>query len=529
MKVKFIVSIGLVLMAWVVSAQKTIKLKNADNSIGRTVGKERQDWLIGNVIFIQNQTTIYCDSAKRNKKNNSLEAFGHVKITDGDSITVTSFFLSYDGNTRIARLRNKVVFNKLNTATLYTDFLDFDRQRNKATYFNGGKLVDSANTLTSVKGYYDTRSNLASFKKDVVTEGKDFNMKSDTLQYHTKTKIIYFHDKTVVTDAEGKVATYNSGYYDTQAKFSNIQKGVIESQSYIMQGDTYVLDDKKLFYQATGKVIMTSKEENMIIYGDHGDYNKARGFTKVYGHCYLAKIDSPGDTLFLSADTLVSIENKDPKKKRLLAYHNVKIFKNDMQGIADSLAYISVDSILHFYRDPALWNEGNQMTADTIRIELRKKNIHKIFMIGNSFVTAQDSLENFNQIKGRLMTTYFRNQKIHHVDVQGNGQSIYYVLEEKELKDSTRVATITFLTGMNKIECSNMKINFDDGKIKDITFLKNPDAAFIPPHEIKPTDRTLAGFSWRGPDRPKRGDIGKLDTREKTGTLPKKVPTKGPQ
>ena len=523
MKVKYILLIAFLWVGVSAFGQKKLYIKHADNSVGRTVGKEREDWLIGNVVFEQNQTTIYCDSAKWIKKGRSIEAFSRVKITDGDSVTVTASFLSYDGNTRIAKLRNKVVFNKLNTATLYTDFLDFDRIKNKATYFNGGKLVDSTNTLTSVKGYYDTRSNLASFKKDVVTEGKEFNMKSDTLQYHTKTKIIYFHDKTVVTDVEGKTATYNSGYYDTQSKLSAIQKGIIESQSYIMEGDSYELDDKKLFYRSSGNVIMTSKEENMAIHGDHGDYNKARGFTKVYGHCYVAKVDSPGDTLFIAADTLVSIENKDPKLKRLLAYHNVKIFKNDMQGIADSLAYVSIDSLLHFYRKPALWNGDNQMTADTIRIQLRKKNIDQIFMIGNSFVTAIDSLQNYNQIKGRLMTTYFKNQKIHHVDVRGNGQSVYFVLEEKEIKDSTMIAKITFLMGMNKIECSNMKINFDDGKMKDITFLKNPDASFIPPQEIKPTDRTLAGFEWRGKDRPKRGDIGKSDTREKTEALPKKV------
>src|SRR6185503_18150703 len=128
------------------TAQKTLKLKQADKLIGRTKNEERSSWVIGNVIFIQNQTTIYCDSAKQNKKNNSIEAYGHVRITDGDSITVTSLFLNYDGNKRIAHLRKNVVFHKLKTATLYTDFLDFDRVKNKANYFNGGKLVDSTNT-----------------------------------------------------------------------------------------------------------------------------------------------------------------------------------------------------------------------------------------------------------------------------------------------------------------------------------------------------------------------------------------------
>lgn len=497
-------------------SQKTIKLKHADNSVGRTVDGERQDWLVGNVVFTQNQTTIYCDSAKRNKKENSVEAFGNIRITEGDSITVTALSLSYDGNKRLAKLRKNVVFNKLNTATLYTDFLDFDRSRNMAKYFNGGKLVDSTNTLTSRKGYYDTRSNMASFKTNVVGVSKDSTrLTSDTLQYQTKTKVVYFRDKTVVTDKEGKIANYTSGFYDTQSKFSTISRGTIETQSYIMRGDNYKLDDRKLFYQATGNVVMTSKEENMIIYGDRGDYYKDRGITKVSGRCYVAKVDAPGDTLFLSADSLISIDSKDVKKKRLLAYHNVKIFKKDLQGIADSLVYVSIDSMLYFYRNPALWNEGNQMTADSIRVLLRKKNIDRIFMVGNSFVASEDSLNNFNQIKGRLMTSYFRNRKIHHVDVQGNGQSLYFATEEKEIKDTTTViGRLIFLTGLNKIECSNMKINFLNGKVDNITFIKEPDARFIPPHEITKEVRTLDGFTWRGVERPKRQDVVKVSTPE---------------
>jgi lipopolysaccharide export system protein LptA len=508
-EITFALSILLAIVACSVHAQKTLKLKKADKITGVTVNGERFDWVIGNVIFTQNQTTIYCDSAKRNKKSNSIEAFGHVRITDGDSVTVTSRTLIYDGNKRIAHLRKNVVFNKLKTATLYTDFLDFDRAKNKANYFNGGKLVDSTNTLTSVKGYYDIRTNMASFKKDVVGESDDYTLHSDTLQYHTKTKIIYFKDKTTVKDAEGKTATYTSGFYDTRSKLSNIHKGVIETQSYNMVGESYFLDDKKLFYQAIGNVVMTSKEENMIIYGDRGDYYKSQGITKVFGNCFVAKIDNESDTLFLTADSLVSIESKDPKKKRLLAYHHVKIFKTDMQGVADSLAYVSVDSMLYFYHNPALWNAGNQMTADTIKILLLKKTINKILMINNSFVASQDSLKNFNQIKGRLMTAHFRVKKIHHVDVQGNGESLYYATEEKEVKDSTAILKITFLTGVNKIVCSNMKINFTDGKINNITFMKNPDASFIPPHELTEKDSILPGFVWRGKEKPARKDVVK--------------------
>lgn len=507
------------LLATTAFGQKTIKLEKADKLLNRTDNGLRSDWVIGNVVFTQNQTTIYCDSAKRDKKENSLEAFGRIKITDGDSVTVTALSLFYDGNTRVAKLRKNVVFNKLQTAILYTDFLDFDRQRNKARYFNGGKLVDSTNTLTSTKGYYDLHTNLAAFKHEVKGVNKDFTLTSDTLQYHTKTKVIYFKDHTTVVDAEGKTATYKTGYYDTQNKLSQLQLATIETPTYRMTGNNYFLDDQRLFYQANGNVVMTSKDENLTVYGDHGDYYKAQGFSKVYGHSYVAKVDEAGDTLFLAADTLVSIDSKEANKKKLIAYHNVKIYKSNMQGVADSVVYVSKDSLLIFFRDPVLWNEGSQMTADTIKIRMKQKNIDKIYLVNNSFVASQDSLKNFNQIKGRLMTAHFSDKKIKHVDVSGNGQSIYFATEEKEVKDSVHILKVTFLTGINKIECSNMKINFADGKVNNITFMKKPDASFIPTHLINEADTKLEGFVWRGADRPQKKDVvkgkGRMQTAEK--------------
>jgi len=258
-----------------------------------------------------------------------------------------------------------------------------------------------------------------------------------------------------------------------------------------------------------GHVAMTHKVENMTIFGDDGFYDKKRGISKVYGNAYVAKVMDSGDTLFLSADTLVSIENKDPKKKMLLAFHNVKIFKNDMQGIADSLVYLSSDSTLFFYRDPVLWSDENQMTADSIHMLLKDKNISRIYMVSNSFVVSIDSLKDYNQIKGRRMTTYFENKKIHHVVVEGNGETIYHILEEKDIKKDSLLIKITFLSGMNKTICSNMRINFKDGKVSGINFYVKPDASFFPPQDIKEKDRKLKGFTWRGSARPKKDDVVK--------------------
>ncbi|MEQ1585796.1 MAG: OstA-like protein [Cyclobacteriaceae bacterium] len=506
---RFTFIILLIVIGSAAVAQKRVKLKKADNLIGGIKDGKRFDRVIGNVVFVQNKTTIYCDSAHFFKTENRVEAFGKIHITEGDSVDVTSRGLSYDGTKKIAYLRKNVVFTKLGIATLYTDFLDYDRPKNEARYFNGGKLVDTTNVLTSKKGYYDIGTNLASFKTDVVGVNPDYTMKSDTLQYDSKAKIIYFRDLTTVTDKEGATAVYKNGFYNTNQKYSTLKQGQIETPEYKIKGNEYDIDEARKMYRAKGKVVMTSKEENMLIFGDNSFYDKKRGISKVYGNAYVAKIGDDLDTLFIGADTLVSIESKDPRKKRLLAYNHVKIYKTDLQGVADSLVYASSDSTIHFYTNPILWSDENQITADSIWIQLKNKNIDKMYMIANSFVASQDSLQNFNQIKGRRMVVIFDGSAISYVTVQGNGESIYYALQEKDVETEGKKYKVTYTTGMNKMICSNMRINFVEGKVNNVSAYVKPDASFIPPQELKEADKKLKGFDWKEKYRPTKAEVVK--------------------
>lgn len=507
MRYTLIVVLFMFLPVGLVMAQSKVTLKKADELKGGVKDGERFDRVIGNVIFEQSKTTIYCDSAHFYRAKNMVEAFGKVRIVEGDSVTITSNKADYDGNTRIARLRNNVVFTKLDQATLYTDYLDFDRIKNEAYYFNGGKLVDSINTLTSTKGYYQVNTNMASFKRNVNVVNPDYTMKSDSLQYNSASKVIYFRTETTVIDNEGSTFIYEGGEYDTKTQQSDIKQGRAESQSYTITGKRTQLDDLRKFYTLSGDVVMTHKEENLTIYGGDATFDKQKGIAKVYNNAWLAQVTEESDTLFLSADTLVSIDSQDPAKKRLLAYHNVKIFKSDLQGIADSLEYRQADSMMFFYKAPALWTSGNQMTADTITMLIENKTISKIFMTSNSFVISTDTIKNFNQIKGRKMIAFFRDKKLNQVNVDGNGESIYFALEDET----------NLLMGMNKIICSNIVIRFKDARVNNLSFYTNPEADFIPPHELKKDDMLLQGFEWKINTRPTRTDVVK---QKKESELP---------
>ena len=479
-------------------AQKRVRLKESD--ILRS-GKKGEQRLIGNVVFTQNETTIYCDSAHFYRRQNSVEAIGHVRIIEGDSITITGSRLTYNGDDKTAKLRRNVVFTKLKTATLYTDNLDYARVPNRAYYFNGGRLVDSINVLTSKKGYYNVNSNLASFKGDVKVTNPDYTMYADSMQYNSRTKDIYFVSETTVINKDSSRAVYQGGTYNTLTKVSDLHEGTGESEDYTIEGDKYDLDAIRNVGRVRGNVVMTSKKENLIIYGQASDYFRDKGITKVYNNAFVAKITDDNDTLYMTADTLVSIDHKDPEKKRILAYHGVKIFKRDLQGIADSLEYRAADSTIYFYKDPVLWTQGNQLTADSISMLIENNTISKMFLIDNAFVISEDTLKNFNQIKGREMTAEFAGENISTVYVEGNGESLYFMLDEKDLS----------FTGMNKIICSSMTIRFREGKVNNLSFYKKPEGNFVPPHELKKEQKIMKGFEWRSDNRPSRSEVVKRE------------------
>ena len=478
-------------------SQKKVKLEQAKVQSGGVLPNGiRFDKWRGDVIFSHEQTRINCDSAIRYNNTNLIEAFGHILIEEGDSITITAQKLIYDGNAKIAKLRNDVVFTKLAQVTLYTDFLDYERIKQQAYYFNKGKLVDSTNTLTSVKGYYNTQSNLASFKTNVVGQNPDYKLKSDTLQYNVKTNVIYFRAFTTLTDKEGNVFNYEEGDYDTKRKKSVFNRGLLETESYELTGDRLILDDIKRYYRAISNVFLIAKEEDIIINGDYGEYWRDRQLTKVYGNALMRQI-TDGDTLFLTADTLVSIDSDLDADKRLLAYNNVRIYKSDLQGKSDSLSYFLADSTIYFYNDPVLWTDGNQLTADSINIQISNNQINKLNMNVNSFVISQDTVLNFNQIKGRSMTANFDNNQISKILVNGNGESIYFALEDVSNN----------LIGMNNILCSDMSINFSNNQVNNIVFYVKPDGKLIPPHELKEPDKLLNGFKWREDQRPLKEEM----------------------
>ncbi|MFB9864033.1 OstA-like protein [Rufibacter immobilis] len=485
---------------------------SSDSLKAGTYNGEKVQRLLGHVVIRQGATTVTSDSAYRYSSDlNKMEVFSNVHITQG-TMDATSSTASYDGTSRIANMRGNVVLRD-EQMTLTTPTLHYNLDARRAYYTEAGNIVGPDYTIQSQFGTYTTENKVLSFKKNVRYLGQNAEVLSDTMAYNTVSKIVEFFGPTTIKSPDGTLFA-NRGTYNTVTRESNFRGNAsIKTPDYLIRGNTLTYSKEKEYYTATGNVSMTSIKDTTVITGQTALYWRARGRSKVFGSPVMRSIVSR-DTMYLSADTLLSVENvKDKTKKgKLYAYHDVRIFKSDLQGLCDSLTYDLNDSIIYMSRNPRLWANKNQMTADSVIMQLRNNTLDQMRMYGNSFAISVDTLENYNQVKGRRMNAYFADGKIRRIDVNGNAESLYFALQG----DSATM-------GMNRALSSDMRMMFQDGQVQYITFLEQPDAKLIPLHELEDPDKRLKGFVWRSDEKPSRAYVLEKRTGKK-----KAAPAKAP-
>ncbi|MFC3879293.1 OstA-like protein [Algoriphagus namhaensis] len=472
--------------------QNLLEIKKADLLRGAD-GFER---LLGSVEMKHQSSLIYCDSAHFFRAENKAKLFGNVRIIDTDDpIVTTSRYAEYDGNTKIAKLRNQVVFTNQET-TLYTEFLDYNRATNIANYFNDGRVVDSTNVLTSEKGLYEVSLERITFINDVILVNPDYTMKTNYLVYLTIPKTAETKGLTNLVSKEGNTLDAHKGsFYETQQKQFRFYEGIVDTETSRVKAEELFYDEVKMYYEGKGNVQVLNKEREVEIYGDKGEYYEERKFSKVYGNALVRKYFEQ-DTLFMVSDSLISIDNEVDSLNYLTAFRNVRLVKSDVSSRSDSLSYNFSDSTIQLFTDPVLWNEKSQITSDSMIFYLKEENLDRVIMKEKAFAIAQDTLLNFNQMKGRKMTGYFSEGNISRLQIDGNAESLYYLLEADSLTQ-----------GVNVTLSATIRMDFEDGAIRKMMYNIKPDGRFIPVQSVNDENSRLDDFVWRVEEKPTRADI----------------------
>lgn len=456
--------------------------------------------LLGNVHLEYEGTHFYCDSAYL-YKNEDFDAFSRIRIVESSGYLVNGEFLHFDKKTQTAKMERNIVLRDKDI-TLTTNDLIYNLETDVANYFGGGKIVSNVNknTLTSRKGIYLSRNEMFFFRDNVVLTNPDYKVNCDTMQYDSRGEISYFYGPTNIVGDKTTIYCEN-GYYNSKKDQSRFGiNAVITSDKTTLKGDSIYYDGVLGRGEVFRNVLIRDTTNNYVISGEYGRHNEKSKESFVTGRALMTQIFDE-DSLFMHADTLRSVSDTSGKDI-VYAYRHVKLFKGDLQGKCDSLVYSEMDSTMRMFSKPILWSAQNQVTGDSISIQMESGKMKSFFVRNNSFIISDaeakgDSIVGsgkYNQIKGRHMKGLFVDNELAEVYVEGNGQLIYFPTDDKSGKP--------LAMGINKGECSNMNITVQDNQLTKVRLETETNSVFTPMRMSKVEMFQLENFTWRKDERP---------------------------
>jgi lipopolysaccharide export system protein LptA len=451
--------------------------------------------LLGNVRLKHNDVKMSCDSAYYYKKKDQVKAFSKIHIEQGDTLDLYGNYLFYDGPSGNAHIEGNVEMIDKETH-LYTQALDYDVKNKIARYNKNGRITNAENTLTSIIGIYYVSESLYHFKDSVKIVNPKYVVTADTMDYNTNTGTAFFTGPTYLK-GDSLNLYCEKGWYDTKLDVTSIwKKAAIDNMKQIIHGDSLYYEKKTGFGESFNNVIIEDTTNDVAVEGNYAWFYKEPETFMVIDSAVFIQI-SNGDSTFVHADTLSAITVSDTSAKghRLMrAFYGCRIFSKNLQAKCDSLSYSFQDSVIRMYKSPVIWSDENQLTSDSMAIFTKNRQTDRLELYNSAFITQQVDSIRFNQIKGKSLTGYFKNNELYKIDIKGNGESIFYLL------DGENVA------GVDQTKCTNIEILVEKGKISEIYQNQSPDGFTDPPEPGIPEELRLKGYNWYDSLRPKKKD-----------------------
>ena len=462
----------------------------------KTIDRSDVQIVVGNVVFRHDSLYMYCDSAYYFELLNSFEAFGNVKMEQGDTLFLYGDHLYYDGTTQIAQMRMNVRLENRNT-TLLTDSLNYDRVYSLGYFFDGGTLMDEQNVLTSEWGEYNTQNKQSVFNYNVKLVNPQFTLTSDTLRYNTATKVANIVGPSDILSDNNHIYS-ESGYYNTQTGKADLyQRSVLTSDGKQLTGDTLFYDRNGGVGEAFHNMVMTDTVNKNMMTGDYGYYNENTKYA--FATRKAVAIDySQGDSLFLHADTLMMKTfqiDTDSMYREMRAFHKARFYRTDVQGVSDSLVFSTKDSCLTLYDNPILWNKNQQLLGEKILIYMNDSTIDWAHIINQALSVEQIDSTKYNQVTGKEMKAFFQEGEMKKVEVIGSVRLVYYPMDS----DST-------LIGMNVSETSQLDIYLEKQQLDHMVMSPKSNGTLYPLPQIPKGKDKLDNFAWFDYIRPLNKD-----------------------
>lgn len=452
----------------------------------------------GNVQFMHKGAKMWCDSAYFYQQTNSFRAFGHVRMVQGDTLSLTCERAYYDGQAQLMEAR-KNVWLKHRGQTLNTDSLNYDRLYNNAYFFEGGTLTDKNQKLVADWGQYNTQTREAVFYYNVKMIENDRIITTDTLQYNTLTSMAHVLGQSQITSKTGVIET-RDGYLNTKTSMSTLYgRSTVNDKDKTITGDSLYYDDKTGQSEGYGDVVYVDKKNKNSLLCQRFKYNEKTGAGWATGKL-LAKDYSQKDTLYVHADSVKFFTyniNTDSVYRMAHCFKHVRAYRQDVQAVCDSMVANSKDSCLTMYRDPIVWNANRQLLGEVIKIYMQDSTVKEAHVLGQALSVEQmpDSVH-FNQLSSKDMFAYFIDGNVRRNDAVSNVRSIYFSVDDK---DST-------LIGLNYLETDTMRMFISAERQLQKIWTCRFEATLYPMSQIPPGKEKLEAFGWFDYVRPLNKD-----------------------
>ena len=461
----------------------------------------------GRVHFTHKGSSLWCDSAYFYQQSNSVKAFGHVRYVQGKDVSLKADRAAYDGIRQLLEARNNVVLTHGNK-TLYTDSLDYDRFNDYAYFFEGGRLVDGKDRLVSDWGDYNLKTREATFWYNVKMRSGDRTVTTDELHYDTQKSLAHVIGPSKIIQ-NGSVINTSDGYFDSKSDRAEMYgRSTVVDKDKEITGDSLFYNKRTGLARGLGNVVYVDKRNRNQLTGQRLIYNEKTGYGFATGHA-LVKDYSQEDTLYMHADSMKVYTfniNTDSMYRKVHCFNHVKVYRQDIQAICDSLVFNSQDSCMTMYRDPIAWTGTRQILGEIIKVYMNDSTVREAHVINQALSVERIPGEKyFNQLSSKEISGYFIKGKIRRVFASGNAKAIFYPIDDKDstLQGHIYIETDTikmFISPERKLE--KIWTPKNTGVMLPMTQipaekLKLPEFAWF--EELRPTDPEDV-FYWRGKD-----------------------------
>ena len=264
---------------------------------------------------------------------------------------------------------------------------------------------------------------------------------------------------------------------------------MVQNETQVINADSMYYERETGYGEAYSNIELVDEEQNVILRGNHAFLNQKDDRALITDSALFIYI-TDDDSIYVHADTLRTVTDSGGYRE-FKAYYHVRFYKSDLQGKCDSLYYSTTDSIMRLYNQPVLWSGVNQLSAEYIEILTKNKQVAQLFMDRIAFIINQEDSTKFNQIKGKSMICYFRDNDLYKIETSGNGQTVYYAKDNNEL------------IGVNIAESSDLIIFFNENEVDEIRFIVRPVCVLYPLDMAPMEELILQDFSWHEAIRPK--------------------------